>query len=396
MRFFVPTVRVLVFAALLLSGALGKIAIAQTVSTTAAYAILVDYDSGSVLFEKSADDLMSPASTAKIMTAELVFRELEGGRLKLDDTFPISENAWRKGGGVAGGSSMFAVLNSRVSVEDLLRGMIVQSGNDAAIALAEGIAGSEDAFATLMTRRARELGMEKSTFTNPWGRGDAEQQVTAREMVKLAVHIIKTYPQYYKYFGERQFTWNKITQSNRNPLLAMEMGADGLKTGDIKESGMGLVGSAVQNGQRLVLVANGFKTANDRAEDSRRLLNWGFRSFEPRTVFTNSEVIANAKVYGGTASEVGLVSAQPIRLLVPRLAGEKLSAKVTYSGPLIAPFDAGKAVGQLRVFRGTSLIVEVPLVTANGVDAGTLTQRGLDAAQEFGFGLFRQMIQKNK
>ncbi len=382
-----------IFAALLpvlLAGA----ASAQTIQTSAPYAILVDYESGSVLFEKAADDLMAPASTAKLMTAELVFHELSLGHLKLDDTFPISENAWRKGGGVAGGSSMFAELKSRISVEDLLRGLIVQSGNDAAIALAEGIAGTEDAFATLMTRRARELGMEKSTFTNPWGRGDQDQRVTAREMMKLAAHIIKTYPDYYHYFGEKEFTWNKIRQLNRNPLLTMELGADGLKTGDIKESGFGLVGSAVQNGQRLIIVINGLKSANDRAEDSRRLLNWGFRSFEPKTIFGDKDTIANAKVYGGAAADVALVAASPIKMLVPRTSGEKLTAKVTYSGPLIAPVEQGKEVGTLRVFRGQNVILEVPLLTANAVAAGTLTQRGLDAASELGLGLFRQMIQK--
>ncbi len=347
-----------------------------------------------MLFEKAADDLMAPASTAKLMTAELVFHELSLGHLKLDDTFPISENAWRKGGGVAGGSSMFAELKSKISVEDLLRGLIVQSGNDAAIALAEGIAGTEDAFATLMTRRARELGMEKSTFTNPWGRGDQDQRVTAREMMRLAAHIIKTYPDYYHYFGEKEFTWNKIRQLNRNPLLTMELGADGLKTGDIKESGFGLVGSAVQNGQRLIIVINGLKSANDRAEDSRRLLNWGFRSFEPKTIFGDKDTIANAKVYGGAAADVALVAASPIKMLVPRTSGEKLTAKVTYSGPLIAPVEQGKEVGTLRVFRGQNVILEVPLLTANAVAAGTLTQRGLDAASELGLGLFRQMIQK--
>ncbi len=370
------------------------VACAQTIQTSAPYAILVDFESGSVLFEKAADDLMAPASTVKLMTAELVFHELSLGHIKLDDVFPISENAWRKGGGVAGGSSMFAELKSRISVEDLLRGLIIQSGNDAAIALAEGIAGTEDAFATLMTRRARELGMEKSTFTNPWGRADVDQRVTAREMMKLASHIIKNYPDYYHYFGEKEFTWNKIRQLNRNPLLTMELGADGLKTGDIKESGFGLVGSAVQNGQRLLLVINGLKSANDRAEDSRRLLNWGFRSFEPKTIFADKDIIASAKVFGGASSEVGLVAAKPVKMLVPRSAGEKLTGKVFYTGPLIAPVEPGQEVGVMRVFRGQTVILEVPLVTASAVGAGTLSQRALDAASELGFGLFRQMIQK--
>jgi len=367
---------------------------AQTVQTSAPFALLMDYESGTVLFEKAADDLMAPASTAKIMTVELVFHELAQGHLKLDDTFPISENAWRKGGGVAGGSSMFAVLNSRISIEDLLRGVIIQSGNDAAIALAEGVAGTEDAFATLMTRRARELGLEKSTFTNPWGRGDLDMKVTAREMAMLSAHLIRTYPQYYHYFGEKEFTWNKIRQLNRNPLLNMELGADGLKTGDIKESGFGLVGSAVQNGQRLILVVNGFKTANDRAEDSRRLINWGFRAFEPKVIFTDKDIVGTAKVFGGEAGEVGLVANGSIKLLVPRTSGEKLTGKIIYSGPLVAPLEQGKEVAHLRISRGNTQIFDAPLFTASAIAHGTLSQRALDAGTEFGLGLFRQLVQK--
>ena len=378
--------------ALCLSG----VCLAQTIQTAAPYAILVDYETGTVLFEKSSDSLMEPASTAKIMTAELVFRELAAGRIKLDDTFPISENAWRKGGGVAGGSSMFALVNSRVSVDDLLRGLIIDSGNDAAIALAEGVAGTEDAFATLMTRRADELGMTKSTFANPWGKSDPDQRVTARDMAHLAEYVIRQYPQYYHYFGEKDFTWNKIHQMNRNPLLTMELGADGLKTGDIKESGFGLVGSAVQNGQRLILVLNGLKSANERAEEARRLLNWGFRSFERKTLFSESEVIGTAKVFGGASGDVGLVANKPVLMLMPRASGEKLTGKITYNGPLIAPVEQGAEVGTLRLYRGSAVVQETPLVTAAAVTTGTLTQRSLDAALELGLDLFRQLVQKSK
>ena len=244
--------------------ALGQVTQPQTgtaaFQTAAPYAVVMDYDTRTVLFEKAADDLMAPASTVKMMTAEVIFHELAEKRLKLDDEFGISENAWRKGGGAAGGSTMFAAVNSKVRIEDLLRGLLIDSGNDAAIALAEGLAGSEEAFASLMNKRAREIGMLRSTFTNPWGRGDAGQRVTPREMAQLAAHIIKTYPGYYKYFGEREFTWNKVRQMNRNPLLTMDLGADGLKTGNIEESGFGLVGSAIQGGQRVIVVINGLKT----------------------------------------------------------------------------------------------------------------------------------------
>ncbi len=252
---------------------------AQTIQTSAPHAILMDADTQSVLFEKGADAPVIPASTVKVMTAEVVFHELTEGRIKLDDEFLITQNAWRTGGAPARASSMFAAVNSRIRVEDLIRGLVIDSGNDAAIALAEGVAGSEGAFATLMMKRGRELGLTRSIFTNSWGKDDPEQKVIPREMTLLAAHVIATYPDYYKYFGEKEFTWNKIKQTNRNPLLTMDIGADGLKTGNIDASGYGLVGSAVQNGQRLILALYGAASAKERAEEARKLFLWGFRSF---------------------------------------------------------------------------------------------------------------------
>jgi D-alanyl-D-alanine carboxypeptidase (penicillin-binding protein 5/6) len=249
---------------------------AAAIQTKAPYAILVDYDSGAVLFEKNADARMSPASTTKILTAEIVFREIAEGKLGLRDELAISPRAAREGDAESGGSSMFAQANSRVSVENLLRGLLITSGNDAAIALAEGVAGSEGAFAVLMNKRARELGMSRSSFTNAWGEGSAGQKVTARDMARLAAHVIRTYPQFYRYFGETEFTWNDIRQNNRNPLLTMGLGADGLKTGHLASSGFGLVGSAVQNGRRLILVLNGARSDAERASEARKLMEWGF------------------------------------------------------------------------------------------------------------------------
>ncbi len=266
------------FTILVFSVAGATVGRAQAFQTKAPYAFLIDYNTGTVLFQKNADLPMAPASTTKILTAEIIFRELAGGRLSLDDTMPISAKAAREGDAETGGSSMFAQVNTRVRVEDLLRGLLIASGNDAAIALAEGLAGTEESFAILMTKRARELGMVRSTFTNPWGRGDAGQKVTPRDMARLAVHVINAYPQFYKYFGEREFTWNNIRQLNRNPLLEMNIGADGLKTGHLAKSGFGLVGSAVQNGHRLILVLNGLKTEGERASEARALLEWGFQA----------------------------------------------------------------------------------------------------------------------
>ena len=233
---------------------------------SAPYAILIEADSGTVLFEKNADKLNPPASMSKLMTVELVLHTIAQGKLKLDDEMTISENAWRKGGAPSGGSAMFAALNSRVSVDNLLHGVMIQSGNDACIALSEGIAGSELAFAELMNRRAREIGLTQSHFTNSTGIHDPDHVMTARELAKLAQHIIKTYPDAYKIYAEREFTWNKVRQQNRNPLLALNIGADGLKTGYTKEAGYGLVASAVNNGLRLIAVGNGFKTMKERSD----------------------------------------------------------------------------------------------------------------------------------
>jgi D-alanyl-D-alanine carboxypeptidase (penicillin-binding protein 5/6) len=363
---------------------------AQTFQTSAPQAILVDYDSGTVLFEKNADELMVPASMAKTMTVEVIFNEMRQGRLSLDSEFLISENAWRKGGGPSSGSSMFAQLNSRVKLSDLLRGIIVQSGNDASIAVAEGVAGSEDNFARMMTQRARELGLTRSTFRNATGYHHPEQKVTARELARLAAHIIETYPDLYRMFGEKEFTWNKIRQQNRNPLLTMDLGADGLKTGNVDESGFGLVGSAVQNGQRLIVVLNGLKTGRERATESRKLLDWGFRAFDARQLFAADEPVGHARVFGGEQSSVPLVSKKPVRLLMPRGSGDRITARVVYTGPLRTPVQKGAEVARLRVTRGNVQALDIPLYAGEDVGAGSLTQRALDGLLEFGTGVVRR------
>lgn len=367
---------------------------AQPLQTSVPHAILIDADTLSVLFEKNADDLVTPASTAKIMTAELVFEAITEGRLKLTDEFKVSEAAWRYGGAPAHGSTMFAALNSDIKVEDLIKGLVVVSGNDAAIVLAEGLAGSEGAFATRMTERARQLGFTHLTFTNSWGRGDPDQKVTAREMAMLAAHVIKTYPDLYRYFSEKDFTWNRIKQPNRNPLLAMDIGADGLKTGNIDASGYGIVVSAVQNGQRLILALYGAKTAKERADEALRILQWGFRSFEPKTVFAAGEVVGMARVYGGSKGEVPLVTQNPVKVLVPRDLNEKLTGRIVYMGPLIAPVVAGKIVARLQIFRGTNQVLEVPLQTAADIGPGTLPSRAMDAALEYAADQFRKYVLK--
>ena len=388
-----------VFISLVL-GLMTATAAAQTATpvapftTPAPYAILMDSQSGTVLFEKAADQLNSPASLAKIMTAEVVFQAISEGRLHLDDTFTISQNAWRKGGAPAGGSTMYAALNSQVRIEDLIRGLVIQSGNDAAIALAEGLAGSEEAFAALMTARARELGLKNLSFRNPWGKFDPDQKVTMREMALLSNHIIKTYPELYRYFGEREFTWNKIKQQNRNRLLTMNIGADGLKTGNIEDAGFGLVASAVENGQRLILAINGLKSAKDRDEEGRRLLVWGFRSFDARTLFAANDIIGQAQVYGGAQREVPLVTDGPVRVFIPKGNSEKMTGLIVYEGPLLAPLEAGKSVASLKIYRGSTLIVDQTLKTAESIEQGTNLQRAMDAGLELGIELFRTYVLK--
>ncbi len=366
----------------------------QVFQTSIPQAILIDADTQTVLFEKNADQLATPASTVKIMTAELVFQAIAQGRLKLDDTLPISENAWRNGGAPAHGSTMFAALNSRIRVEDLIRGLVIVSGNDAAIALAEGLAGSEGAFATRMNERARELGLTHLSFTNSWGNADPDQKVTARDMALLAAHVIHTYPDLYQYFGEKDFTWDKIKQPNRNPLLSMDIGADGLKTGNIDVNGYGIVASAVQNGQRLILALYGAKTAKEREEEAVRILQWGFRSFQPKTLFSGGEVVGWARVYGGSEGSVPLVSVRPVKLFVPREATERLTGQIVYMGPLIAPVTAGKDVARLKIFRGGNEVLETPLQTAADVETGSFSRRAMDAVLEYTEELFRKYVLK--
>src|SRR5262245_3943364 len=362
--------------------------------TAAPNAILIEGESGGVLFEKGADELIPPASLSKLMTAEVVFNEIKQGKLKPTTEFIVSTNAWRRGGAPSRTSSMFMPIHSRVAVDDLLHGVIIQSGNDACIVLAEGISGSGSAFAEKMITRAREIGLPKSTFGNSNGLPDPRQLMTSRELAKLARHIIQTYPDYYKLYSEREFTWNKIRQYNRNPLLAMNIGADGLKTGFTKEAGYGLVGSAVQNGLRLIVVVNGLRSEKERADEGKKLLEWGFHNFQSGLLFADGQEIARAKLFGGEKGHVPLTAAGPVRLMVPRGTREKIIARVVYRGPVPAPVREGQPIGTLKVWRGDFLALEVPLRAKESVGAGSMPQRAFDAASELVLGLFRAGLQR--
>jgi serine-type D-Ala-D-Ala carboxypeptidase (penicillin-binding protein 5/6) len=357
-------------------------------------AILIEASSGSVLFEKNADELRAPSSMMKLMTAEVVFRAIKQGEIKLTDEFRVSENAWRKGGAPSGGSTMFAAINSKVPVDDLLHGAIIQSGNDACMVLAEGIAGNERAFAEMMTQRARELGMPRSTFANSNGLPDPGNKMTVRELARLARHIIRTYPDFYKLFGEKEFTWNKIRQQNRNPLLNSLEGADGLKTGYTKEGGYGMVGSAVQNGVRLIAVINGLDDPDDRASEAKKLLEWGFRNFEVRTLFAAEQLIGYAKVFGGESRSVKLASHEPVKVMVQKNGSDKLIARVVYSGPVRAPIESGQQVGVVKVWRGANIAVETPVFAAESIGKGSTMRRAIDGASELVIGVFRAGAEK--
>ncbi len=357
-------------------------------------AILIEASSGSVLFEKNADELRAPSSMMKLMTAEVVFHAITQGDVKLTDEYRVSEYAWRKGGAPAGGSTMFAAIHSKISVDDLLHGAVIQSGNDACIALAEGIAGSEGSFAEMMTKRARELGLTRSTFANSNGLPDPGNKMTVRELAKLARYIIQTYPDFYKLFGEREFTWNKIRQQNRNPLLTSLDGADGLKTGYTKEGGYGMVGSAVQNGTRLIVVINGLDDAEDRASEAKKMLEWGFRNFETRTLFAAEQPVGYARVFGGESRSVKLTSREPVQVMVQKNGNDKLIARVIYNGPVRAPIEAGQQVGVVKVWRGGNIAVEAPVYTAESVGKGSTMRRAIDGVSELVIGMFRAGAEK--
>ena len=364
------------------------------IDTDAPTAILIDAKTGSVLFEKNADELRAPSSMMKLMTAEVIFHALAKGEIKLTDEYRISENAWRKGGAPSGSSTMFAAIHSQVSIDDLLHGLVIQSGNDSCIALAEGYAGSEDAFVNRMQARAKELGLTRSTFGNTNGLPNPDNKMSVRELAHLARHIILTYPDFYKLFGEREFTWNKIRQMNRNPLLGSLDGADGLKTGYTKEGGYGMVGSAVQNGTRLIVVVNGLEDSGDRAAAAKKLLEWGFKNFESRTLFDAGQTIAYGKVFGGDSGSVELHADEPVSVMVQKNGNDKLLARIVYTGPIHAPVQSGQQVGMLRLWRNGNLALEVPVHAGQSIGIGSMTSRALDGVSELAIGLFRSGIQK--
>ncbi len=367
-------------ACLVLALASGQALAQEVFETKAAQAILVDAKSGNVFFEKNADELIPPASMSKLMTMTMVFEALKAEKLKLDQEFVISEDAWRRGGSSSGGSTMYAELNSRVKLSDLMRGAMIQSANDACIAIAEGIAGSEAAFSSRMTQRARELGLQKAVFRNATGLPDPEHLMSVRDLTILARNIILNYPEYYKIYSEREFTWNNILQKNRNPLLTEYPGADGMKTGYTKEAGYGLVGSAVRDGRRLIIVVAGLTTINDRKQEAQKLLDWGFRQFTTIGVYAAGDTVSKARVWGGAENWVELITKQDVNLALSPKEQDEIQVKLNYTGPLMAPVEAGQQVGTVRFLVDGKAIAEVPVETASAVEAvDSMWSRALDS-----------------
>ena len=357
--------------------------------TRAKQAVMIDAETGTILYSKDADKLIPPASLAKLMTVEVVFHALKVGRLSMDDKFAVSKDAWTRGGAKSGGSTMFAKVKSEIRIEDLLKGIIVMSANDACITIAEGLAGTEENFAALMTERARQIGLTKSVFKNSNGLPAEGQVVTVRELVTLARYIWQEYPEYYRFYGLREFTWNKITQPNRNPLLDMEIGADGMKTGYTDASGYAIVGSVQRGENRVFAAMSGMASEHERAEESRKLLEWGLRAFEKTDLFAADEIIGEAQVFGGEKSGVALKAKGPINIFVPLTNTDRLVARIVYQGPLTAPVKVGTPVGVLRVWIGDEMSQETPLYAAESVGLGTLQQRALDAVGELMVGWLR-------
>jgi D-alanyl-D-alanine carboxypeptidase (penicillin-binding protein 5/6) len=351
-------------------------------STKAKQAYLIDARTGTVLFAKNENDLIPPASLAKIMTMEVVFDALKKGEITLEDQYNVSEHAWRTGGAPSRTSTMFASLGSDIRVEDLIRGAIVQSGNDSCIILAEGMEGSEEKFAKRMTDRARELGLAQSVFANPTGLPHPEAKVTMKELVHLARHMYETYPDFYKYYAETEFTWNRIRQLNRAPLLNAGIGVDGLKTGFTEASGYGIVSSIEQNGQRLFLAMSGMKDQKQRISETKRILEWGLRNFQPKLIFADGETIGSASVYGGEGGQVDLVTKGDVDILLGVGNNERLKARIAYNWPLAAPVQKGDEVAEIRIWVGETLSRTAPLYAASNVEPGPLHRRAWDAFKE--------------
>lgn len=350
-------------------------------------AILMDAKSGQVYYEKDPDTAIPPASMSKLMTQAIVFDLLKSGDLKPDQMFTVSTNAWKKGGAAAKGSTMYAKAKSEISILNLLRGSIIHSGNDACITLAEGIDGKEQTFVNRMNAKAEEIGLKHSTFRNSTGLPDPNHKMSVRDIATLARYIIINHPDYFPIYGEKSFTWNEITQPNRNPLLVDYPGADGMKTGFTKEAGYGLVGTVQRDGRRLIMVIAGLPSIDERKSEAEKLFDWGLSKFRAIEVYSDGDRVGQARVWGGKADWVDLVTKGSFSVALTKEERKTAEVKLSYKGPLLAPVRAGDQVGTVKVFIEGRAIAELPVMTSESVEAvDSMWQKALDSAMIMAFG----------
>ncbi|HXJ01269.1 MAG TPA: D-alanyl-D-alanine carboxypeptidase family protein [Micropepsaceae bacterium] len=353
--------------------------------TSAKQAVIVDYDSGETLFCKSCDEPMPPSSMSKLMTVELVFQRLKDGRLKPEDTFHVSETAWRQGQ-KDNESKMWVAINSDVSIDDLLKGIIVQSGGDACVVVAEALGSSEAGFADMLNARAKEIGLTHSHFANSSGLPDPGQYMSASDIAKLSAHIVRDYPDYYKYFAIPDFTWSKIRQPNRNTLVDENIGVDGLKTGHTEAGGYGIVASSLRNGRRLILVINGLKSEHERINEARRLLDIGYREFKDFKLADKGTVLGDAQIWGGAKNVVGVTVKEPLVVMLPVDARRDLKVTLRYDGPVHAPIEAGQQIGTLTVSVPGKPDKVVPAVAAQAMPSNSFLDKMMIGLQTLIFG----------
>ena len=355
------------------------------------HAILMDGDTGGILYRHNSEVLVPPASMSKLMTLAIAFKMMKAGKLQPSDEFVMSLNAWRKGGAPSGTSAMMVPLNTKSRLDELIQGMIVQSGNDAAIAVAEGIAGNEDAFARLMEEEARHIGLAKAQFRNATGLYHPDHLMTARELAILARHIMREYPQYFPMFAQKEFPYRRHKFINRNSLLFADQNVDGMKTGSLKQSGFGVVVTAKVNGRRFIVVVNGAASDGERREEVKRLLDWGATNVSEFKLFEANEVVGRARVWGGSSFYVPLVGNGDVNVWLPRFpAAQRLKGEIVYEGPLKAPVQKGTEVARLRVTSTSNAMQEVPLYAAEDIGEGGMFRRGLDSLAHLAFRLFQR------
>jgi D-alanyl-D-alanine carboxypeptidase (penicillin-binding protein 5/6) len=355
-----------------------------TIDTAAQTAIVIDFDTGAVLYDKNSNQRIEPASLSKMMTAYVVYSYLKAGRLKLDDTLPVSEKAWAKH--KTNESNMFVPLGAQVKVEDLVRGMMIQSGNDACVVLAEGIAGSTDAFVDLMNQTAQKLGLKDSHFANVDGLPDPEEYMTAHDIAMLGVHLIRDFPEYYHYDSEKEFTYNGIKQGNRNPLLYKDIGVDGMKTGHTEEAGYGVAISALRNGRRIVEALVGMKSMNQRSQEAEKLLSWAYREWNDYKLVKAGDPIDDAPIFLGTTATVPVTVQSDLLVSLPRNARSSMKVTAVYDQSAPAPIAQGQPIGTLQVTANDMNPIQVPLVAAKSVDKVSGFSRAALAAGYLLFG----------